>query len=125
MAEGREAYLRLLNEASALLKNLDRLGADDLAAAMQRREDLLVVLRRVDAGIREVERDEAVTQFLQFREQTTERILEIDGLLIALAQEKQAAAKDKLASLSRSKTVSSVYQQSGAAKVRPWMDNTM
>jgi hypothetical protein len=118
VAEGRAQYLRLLDEATALLRELDSLGASGLAEALQRRQQIVDGLQRYDGP-------ELPADFLAFREETTAKILEIDRLVIALAREQQESIRERLSSKKRSKSASRVYDTGTGGAGPRWLSDTV
>lgn len=126
LATGREQYLRLLDEATDQLRNLDTLSPEQMAEVVRRREDLVEALKRFDmrSYSAPANMDQKVAEFRAFQENVTRKILEIDGLIIALAREKQAVIREKLTSLAKSATAFQAYERSGIAQRRPWVNNS-
>jgi len=120
-AEGREQYVQLLGEANALLANLDTSSPQALAAAMDRRQKILDGIQTLDGRL--AAEGGAQSDFLAFREEATQRILAVDGLVIALARQKQAAITERLASQARSKSASQSYEKTFPSGQRPWLNN--
>lgn len=126
IAEGREQYLRLLDEATNLLRSLDTTSPTLLAEAVQRRQKRIELLQNFDKHQDRLatEGSEALAVFRIFQEKITREILEIDGLLVAIAREKQTAIMGKLASLSKSAAAFQAYGKRGAIQ-RRWLSETM
>jgi hypothetical protein len=125
LAEWREQYLRLLDEARKLLGNLDTLGVTGLAEAVQRRQEIVELLQNFDRRFSEDCRAELPAEFRAFMEETTEKILEIDRLVMAWARDKQGAIKEQLAAHARSKSVSRAYG-TGRGSIGPsWLSDTL
>lgn len=116
IAAGRENYLSLLDEATALLRNLDTYSPEAMGEAMQRRQHLVGVLQVFDTSVRDVldVENQCLADFRGFQEEITRKILEVDGLVIALTREKQTAIKCKLSTMSKSMTASHAYEYGGA-----------
>ncbi len=127
IAAGREQYSRLQEEATDLLRNLDTLSPRALGEAVQRRQNLVEKLQQFDARFDEAYPgpDYALAEFRRFQEKITKKILEIDALVIALAQGKQAALKGKLASISKSHAAFRAYEKRGPAQRRPWLNDSV
>ena len=121
LAEGREEYLRLLDDAKELLRKLDTGGPETLAAVLQRRQGSLELLQNLDRRLAEL--GGVPAEFRAFREETTRRILEVDGLVIALAGQRQDSLKRRLSELARAKSASRAYEGSFPAGQRPWVNN--
>lgn len=114
-AEGRELYRRLLDEANQLLKLGDSLGPEALERALGRRQEIVELLQNFDARLEAAGAGaEALLEFRAFREEATWKILEVDGLVIALARNTQEAIKEKLAGMVRSKSASRAYDSRGS-----------
>jgi hypothetical protein len=124
-AEGRVHYLRLLEEATNLLRHFDTYNAEELAEAVQRRGNVVEMLHDFDERLYRAfpGADESIAEFRTFQEGTVRKILEIDGLVIALARERQSAIKNELASLSKSRTALEAYEK--RTTPRSWMDDTV
>lgn len=116
IAAARENYLRLLDEATDLLRNLDIYSAEVIGEAVERRQQLVDALQNYDAGIGEAPGavGHGLSDFRIFQEEMTKKILEVDGLLIALVREKQIALKTKMSTASKSMTASQAYDTRGA-----------
>jgi hypothetical protein len=125
LAEGREQYRSLLAEAADLLKNLDTLSPAAMAEAMQRRQKIVDLVQSFDKQLRETtaQGGKALAEFWTFRDETIKRILEVDGLVIALAQEKLNALKASISSHAKSKSASQAYEKRASASKRPWLNN--
>lgn len=128
IAAGRELYLRLHEEATELLRNLDTHSPEKMVEAVKRRQNLVEALQSFDMRSRAASvrmDDPGLVEFREFQEEITRKILEIDGLVIALEREKQAVLKDKLASLSKSVVAVHAYEKSGRrVQRRPWLNDS-
>lgn len=125
IAQGKEQYLHLLDEATDLLRNLDVSSPEAMAETLQVRQNILELLQIFDQRLNRALSGggDALAEFRAFQESTTKRILEIDGLVIALARDKQAAIKGKLASLKESKAASEAYEGTSSTG-RCWFTDT-
>ncbi len=121
---GKEKYQRLVDEATAFLRDFDILNPEGFKKAMSRRQGLIVELQEVqthlvacclDSAKRDKELGEALDEFRQFQETTTGKILKIDSLVIALAGERRNSLKNELAALSRGRTALAGYAGNGQA----------
>lgn len=125
LAEWREQYRRLLNEARELLGNLDTLGVAGLAEAVQRRQEIVELLQDFEGRCSEggAGAVELTAEFRAFREETIGKILETDRLVIALARDRQGAIKDQLNSHARSKSASRAYGTGRGATGPSWLSD--
>ena len=126
ISEAHGLCQRILDEARGLLRGLDTATPAHMAETLQIRQDLIDRLHAIE---RQFDRDssdgyEALAKFRSSLEGTIRGILEIDGLFIGLAQEKQAYLKGRLASVKKSKVVSQAYQTRAAVQ-RPWVNDSM
>jgi hypothetical protein len=125
LAEGRRQYQRLLDEATDLLAKLDAFGSASMIETVQRRQEIVEQLQNFDGKFDGTAAGaEALAEFRAFREETTKRILELDGLVIALARDKQAGIKEKFASVTKSKSASRAYETGNASKSPSWVSET-
>jgi hypothetical protein len=125
IAAGRVHYLRLLEEAKDLLRHFDTYNAEELAEAVRRRGNIVGMLQDIDERLDLAfpGGDDSIAEFRTIQERTVTKILEIDGLVIALARERQAAIKNELASLSKSRTVLEAYEKRTTRRFR--LDDTV
>lgn len=122
-AAGREQYGCLLQNATDLLRSFTSLSPKALEESLRKRQNLVETLQNFDKRLNEAfpDGDYRLAKFREFQEMTTKKILETDRLLIALAREKQATVRGKLAALSKSAAFQA-YGKKGTAQ-RPWLND--
>jgi hypothetical protein len=124
LATGRERYLRLLQEATALLRSLDTYSPLAIREAVQRRQKLVESLQDFDVRLEETLAGTDLSEFRSFQAEITRKILEVDGLVVGLALGKRDAAKRKLAALSKSHSAFQAYEKREAVR-RPGVNSTV
>jgi succinate dehydrogenase flavin-adding protein (antitoxin of CptAB toxin-antitoxin module) len=121
-SRGKKRYKCLLDEAENLLRNFDTRGPENYKRLIDRRYELIEDLKKIDGQLVNFvgrigeQADTAVRSILDeyrtFQENVTGRILELDSLVIAFAEERLASLKGELAVFSRSKTALFGYERS-------------
>jgi len=126
IAEGKKQYLCLLDDAAKLLRSLDTVSPKLLADAVLRRQESVEQLQFFDKRLDRLapEGSAALVEFRTFQEEITGRILGVDGVLVALAREKQTAIVKKLASLTKSSVAFQAYGEKETIQ-RRWLSETM
>jgi len=120
---GKEMYQRLLDEATGLLRNLDSCSPEAVGEAVQRRQALIDELQVFDAKVARIgTASRNLEEYRIFQEQITVKILEMDGLVIALTREKQASIKRKMSAMSKSLTISQAYEKGDAVNTSSMND---
>ena len=127
IAEASAQYLRLLDEANSLLRNLDRTSPTQMAEKLRVRQNIIGLLQKFDQPLERTpaESGDPLAKFRAFQDKTTRQILEADGLVIALIREKQTAIKIRLASFKTSKIVFQAYQSRAPRTQRPLLNEQM
>jgi hypothetical protein len=124
-AEASVQYLRLYDEATNLLRNLDRTSPTQMAAKVVMRQNIIELIQKFDQDLRLTfpERSGVLARFRAFQDKTTRQILEIDGLVIALLRLKQQAIKTRLTSVKKSKVALNAYQNRAPRTQSHWLNN--
>ncbi|MBJ6724833.1 flagellar protein FliT [Geomesophilobacter sediminis] len=80
---------------------------------LARRQEIVASLQRIDGALKRRQTQAGDQRLLEelteFRKATTERILELDAMVMALARERQATIRTKLSRVSNSKSAVSAY----------------
>ena len=127
IAEASELNLRLLDVATNLLKHLDTTSPPEMAEQLRTRQNIIEALQKIDRQLGPMIATEgsALANFRAFQEKTIKSILEVDGLVIALASQKQAAIKNKFVSFKRSKVAVQAYQNRISTAPHSWLNDMM
>lgn len=115
---------RLLLEASEnLLRNFDTVTPDETASLLARRQESIDRFQNIDASLqrslasdRGGLADALLEEFRAFQKSATDRILELDALVMALATERMNALRGEMAGLSRRKQAAFAYEDNGRIK---------
>lgn len=128
LLRGRKLYGRLLDEAVQMLRNIDTHAPEELAGAMERRHDCLLLIREFEdelagppaAGGRGAGRicRQALEEFHVFREATIRSVLEIDSLVTALARERMNLIRCEMTGLARAREALAGYGGGGTSPGR-------
>lgn len=121
LAEGEQRYLLLLQEATDLLKKVDIIAIDELTALLDRRQNIVQWIQGFDRRMAEADVAEpgaraSLAAFRTFQEERTKKILEIDGLVIALAKERLSTIKATLSSFAKGKRARNAFDSSGVTQ---------
>jgi len=113
-------YQLLLEEAAALLRNLDTFSSEEVTELIARRQEIINDLQNVDhllqtcyEKVQGSASRRQLDEFRLFQEAATGRILELDALVIALAKVRLDALKGDLAALAKRRTVLTAYEGNG------------
>jgi hypothetical protein len=125
-ARGKEQYLLLQGAAENLLRKFDSCQPEELDGLLSGRQEIIDALQNIDdelAGHLEAldgnqkEGERRVwEEFRQFQQQSTRRILELDGLVVALAVERCNVIRAELAALVQKRGVCSAYEESSGQR---------
>ena len=117
-------YQLLLGEASELLRNFDTASASGASELLARRQQIIdrfqnfdTLLKEIGAG-EEASSQDLLQEFRAFQQETTKRILELDGLAIALGKERLGLLKGKLDGMRKGKHAFAAYEQSAGVGMR-------
>jgi hypothetical protein len=118
LAEGEQRYLLLLQEATDLLKKVDIIAMEELTALLDRRQNLVHWIQDFDRRLSDVDSVEpsacaALAAFRIFQAETVKKILDIDGLVIALGKKRSSTIKTTLSTFAKGKQVRLAFDSSG------------
>lgn len=126
LAAAEEQYRLLLEEATVLLRNFDSSDADDFDRAVARRQEILDAIQKNDecmaalsggaAHGADTDVEALLGSFRLLREETTRKVLELDALVTALAQERLGRIQGEMAALAKGKVALHGYEGSGREK---------
>jgi|GEM_PF-5255409 len=125
--EARGHYRRILEATEEMLRIIDVATPKKLSELLEVRQDLIGRLKGFDARLGQLPAGTLRLQaeFHAFRADVTKKILDAEGLIIALARLKQESIKNVLATAKQAKTVSNAYDK-GAGLVRSgWLNGTV
>lgn len=110
LVEGEQKHLLLLSEATDLLKKLEYISTEELAALLERRQALVEWINDFNDTTAGIEASDPVERgllerFRIFQEETIKKILEVDALVVGLAQERQSSIKAELLAMTKSRTL--------------------
>jgi hypothetical protein len=115
-------YQQLLSEASELLRNFDTASASGAAELLARRQQIIDRFQNFDTQLKEIGGEASsqglLQEFRAFQQETTKRILELDGLAIALGKERLGLLKGKLDGMRKGKHAFVAYEQSAGVRMR-------
>lgn len=118
---GEELFLSLERETLACLKNLETMSADEIGQFLEKRQLLLNEIQNFDTAFRQQldlgvlhGEKELLDRFRQRQAALLSRVLEADGLMIALAAMGIASFKAKLADISKGRGALQGYNEEGA-----------
>jgi len=112
----KEQYQLLLEESAYLLRNFDTCNSEEVADLIARRQKIIDQLQNDAPSLQtccEGADQRQLDEFRSFQQDSTGRILELDGLVIALAREQQSMIKGDLTALAKRKVVLTAYEGNG------------
>lgn len=113
----RQQYQLLLDESSTLLRNFDTICADGAVELIAKRQQTIDGFQKFDNELKSrlsggASDQRILEEFRLFQKEITAKILEQDGLVIALAKERLRVLKGELAGLAKCRTVANAYEGS-------------
>lgn len=112
----KEQYQLLLNESACLLRNLDTCDPEEVTELIARRQKIIDQLQNDDHSLQTISvgsDQRQLDEFRSFQEVVTRRILELDGLVIALTQAQLNIIKGDLVALAKRRVVLTAYEGNG------------
>ena len=120
LAGGDDLFAALEAITSDCLQRLQTIQPREIEAFLEERSSLLAAIQgfivRLDAGIAEsgiAVRDPELEQFRQRQAAVLQRVIETDGLLIAIARSEASSLQKQLADISRGRTALNGYRNGG------------
>jgi len=116
---GDGLFASLERETLACLKNLESISADEIEQFLEKRRLILDEIQNFDTAFRrQLDQSsgekELLDQFRQRQAALLSRVIEADGLLIALAEMGITSFKAKLAGISKGRGALQGYNEEGA-----------
>lgn len=112
-AAWKEEHRLLLEATEELLRHLDRLGPEEAAQLLARRQNSIDRIQNLDGELQpRLEGEEALREELRgVREKVVRRVLELDGVTLGLAQQQMGAIRAEMAGLRMTKKAVRAYEQ--------------
>jgi hypothetical protein len=117
----KEQCQLLLGYSEELLKNFDVYGGEQSQELIERRQTIIDSFQTIDLRLRECVPEKGWTEaerrlleeFRGFQEVATRKVLALDALVIALANERVAALKQELNQMTKRKKALGAYERNG------------
>lgn len=119
LAEGEEKHLLLLGEATDLLKRMGYISTEELSALLERRRSMILWIQEFNERLVETDASgpgvrAALERFRILQEGIVKKILEVDALVVGLAQDRRSDIEAQLQSLTKGKQIRRKFMDSGS-----------